>query len=67
MTHPYDEYIAAALDKHVLYVQDEETKEKYYEFSGTYLRSLLADAWIAGLTYSLKLIEKESHDRKVNS
>ena len=47
---PYDEYVDRVLSKYSFLIT----------LAPEVLRSLLADAWLAGLAYSLDLIEEET-------
>lgn len=61
MSKPYDEYLDGVLDE--LEVSDVDIDERIYETRESVLRSLLADAWMDGLKYSLVMIESEKRTR----
>jgi hypothetical protein len=70
---PYDEYVDRAVSGLVpslTIVSQLRGKivgeEKHFSLSERDLRSLLADAWLAGLAYSLNLIEGEKERRNVH-
>ena len=68
---PYDEYVDRVMSKltptlTINYVGRPDLgfpsgrPEFHYALSGQFLSRLLADAWLAGLAYSLDLIEEET-------
>jgi len=64
MSAPYDEYVSKVITR----VSTESYNrppnwDQLLEFSPLELRSLLSDAWLAGLAYSLNLIEGEKERR----
>ena len=60
---PYDEYVNRVLLKIFEYPQGQAYPDK--EFLNT-LRAALTDAWLAGLAYSLNLVEGEKGRRDVH-
>ena len=54
---PYNDYVDKVILSQVPNCEGYE--RSYYDFSDVELRSLLADAWMDGLAYSLELIEPE--------
>jgi hypothetical protein len=58
---PYAEYVDRTVRNQK--ICDEGWSEDFYEFSGSQLRALLADAWLSGLAYSLNLVEGEKERR----
>ena len=69
---PYDEYLTRVVaslkwlpEVHPLGMLD--IPEFWVELESKELRSLLADAWLSGLAYSLNLIEEEKGKRNVQS
>ena len=63
MSKPYDRYVENILDE--IEVSDVDINERIYETRKSVLRSLLIDAWVAGLKYSLVMIESEKRRRDV--
>lgn len=61
MTQPYDKYA----DKVVLQLTTYACPRPDYikKLSPDELHELLTDAWVAGVTYSLEVIEKEKEKR----
>jgi hypothetical protein len=63
MSKPYDRYVENILDE--IEVSDVYINERIYETRESVLRSLLIDAWMAGLKYSLVMLESEKRRRDV--
>ena len=68
--HPYDEYVDRVLSKMLTWQQVSYVNKRVVfsescvgNLSVRELRTLLADAWLAGLAYSLNLIEGEKERR----
>jgi hypothetical protein len=69
---PYDEYVDRAMSGPVptftinSYLHRQiVAQDKHFTLKDRDLRAMLADAWLAGLAYSLELIETERGRRNV--
>lgn len=64
MTMPYDEYVEKVIEG-LRKTGMEYCLDFVYELDPKEARSILADAWMAGLKYNLVMIESEKRRRDV--
>ena len=65
MTQTYDKYADKVVLPLTIYACPRPDYIK--KLSPDELHELLIDAWVAGVTYSLEVIEKEKNDRETHS